>query len=49
MHPQRWSIDALRNSQSIQRLSVKRIKTVSSLRQTYSQHGFDLRFLQQAQ
>src|ERR1700683_1958279 len=48
MHPKRRRVDALRNSQSTECLPVKRVETVSSLRQTHSQHGFDLRFLQQA-
>ncbi len=46
MHSQGRSIDTLRNSQGIQRLSVNPTKTVPSLGQTYSQHSFDLRFLQ---
>ena len=49
MHLQWRRVDALRNSQSTEHLSVKRIKTISSLRQTHSQLGFDFRFLQQTQ
>ncbi len=49
MHSQWGRVDALRDSQSIERFSVQRIKTVTSLRQTHSQRGCDLRFLKQAQ
>ncbi len=49
MHPYWRRVDALRHSESTERLSVKRIKTVTSLLQTHSQHGFDLRFLEQSQ
>ena len=48
MHPQWRRVNALSDSQSTEHLSVKRIKTVTSLRQTHSQHGFDLRFLKQS-
>ncbi len=45
MHPQWRRVDALRDSQSTKHLSVERIKSVTSFRQTHSQHGFDPRFL----